>query len=199
MLSYPFRGSPKLLGCYGEPHRVAVTVSLILLTTVLLACSSPWDPRLEPPTEFIQSGQRPIYAEAGAEEIVAYPPKPILQAGSIVDSGTRLYVVDYGTGVHIFGKEDSSASTPISFVQILGVASISVEGEYLFASAFSDLVTIDVSDPSRVRELDRDSGFFGEVPKFPQGYSEYFECYDPSRGALLGWETFPLQNPQCKI
>ncbi len=173
-------------------------ILVVLLVGSSLGACTIWDVDIEPLADTVVRGRRPVYAPQDAGEIVALPPRPLVEGGTPVASGRLLYVVDIGTGVHILDNSDPAAPLALSFVQIFGVTTISVEGDRLFANNFTDLVTIDVGDPTHVRVLDRDAGLFTDEPKLPLDYRGYFECYDPSRGRLIGWEIAPLTNPRCR-
>ncbi len=179
----------------GRPSSV---LCLLALACVSLGACSVWEADIEPLQEFVPDGRQPIYLDGDPEEIVALAPRAIVEGGSLVRDETMLYIVDVGTGVHILDNTDPGSPVELAFVQVYGVTTISVKASRLFANNFTDLVTIDVSDPTRVRVLDRDPDLFDEEIEFPQNYSGFFECYDSSKGRLIGWRTASLTNPRCR-
>ena len=145
-------------------------------------------------------GRRGIYIPTDAAEAIgSTPPRAQTNGTGIAQVGTRLYVVELGIGVHVYNNSDPRNPVGISFITIPGVTTIEVRGDRLYADNFTDLVTIDVSDPNNARLVDRDAGLFDAPLDFPVGHQGFFECFDPSRGLLVGWEDALLTSPRCRM
>ena len=70
----------------------------------------------------------------------------------------------------------------------------------LYANNLNDLVTLDISDINDIRLVNRlENAFEQEVIDgiFPSGFSGFFECADPEKGIVIGWEERLLTRPQC--
>jgi hypothetical protein len=57
-------------------------------------------------------------------------------------------------------------------------------------------VVIDISQLLQIRETDRISNILNPA-LFPPQYQGIFECVDPEKGAVIGWEDAVLENVQC--
>ena len=172
---------------------------MVLLIFSLLqgACSIVGYP-LEVPEQV--NGMRPIYITiAEAQRIEVTPAQPIVDAGSFLVLGDTLYIVEALQGVHVFDNSDPNAPINVAFISIPGCNSVTAIGNFLYVNNYRDLVTLDVSDLSNLRVVDREPNLYSELPDFPPNYSGYFDCYDDSRGLLGGWETAELTEPQCFI
>lgn len=68
--------------------------------------------------------------------------------GKIYVFNSYLFVSEKGLGVHIIDNSNPSNPINIAFIQIPGNIDIAVDGNYLFADSFKDLLTIDISNPT---------------------------------------------------
>ncbi len=69
--------------------------------------------------------------------------------------GDLLFVVDRNAGVHIIDNEDSSNPQPLTFLKAVGGQGIAIRNNILYLSQFTDVVTFDLSTPSRPVFLNR--------------------------------------------
>ena len=150
-----------------------------------------------PPT--IVNGMRPVYSPQNSTVIESLPPQPIINITQTASSGDLLFSLDLDLGVHVVNNADPRQPLSISFIQVPGIRTMSVDSRFLYANNFADLVTIDISDPTNARLVDRDPNFYQSFPEFPPNFNGWFECYDPARGFLLDWENAILENPECRI
>jgi hypothetical protein len=65
----------------------------------------------------------------------------------------------------------------------------------LYADNISDMVVIDITQPELPVFKNRISGIF-PVIQVPNE-SGAFDCVDPSKGPVVGWERTTLHNPVC--
>ena len=101
-------------------------------------------------------------------------------------------------GVHVIDNTDPYSPQRIRFLQIPGCRDVAIRGNLLYADNVTDLVVIDISDLNDIALLNRVEGLYPEVDQqTPEAYEGYFECVDPSKGAVVGWETALLDDPQC--
>lgn len=145
------------------------------------------------------SGVRPVYYDGGDPEgIFSGPPREQENNTGLVLLGDLLFVVDLGTGVHVYDNADPRRPRGLVFITVPGIATLTAGEGRLYANNFGDLVTIDIDDLSDVRVVDRDAGLFAQPLDFPENYFGAFECYDPERGPLVRWEPADLIRPECR-
>jgi hypothetical protein len=178
-----------------RPAYLIVIGSILLLFNI--GCVDLPEPRPIPDTV---SGMAPIYVDSTeAFTITTSEARAIEDGGAFVIIGDTLYVVEQGKGIHVIDNRDVSAPTPVSFIRIPGCVSVTANGRYLYVNNISDLVTLDVADPSNVVEVDREQGLYPTPPDYPENYTGFYTCYDSSNGYIVGWEEDIISTPECFV
>lgn len=90
--------------------------------------------------------------------------------------GTTLYRASGGTTVDIFDLSVPTSPRQIGSIPMVGNNDIAVFGNYLYADQNSDLIVIDVSDPSRPVRIDTVHGIFNDA--FSSGWGRDFVVDD---------------------
>lgn len=165
---------------------------LLGLVQVLMACHTTDEQTTT------REGYRPIYlSREDMEKIVSLPPQPLKQPGKIYVKGDYLFVNEIGKGFHIINNRNPTAPQRLGFVSVPGNVDLAAKGDILYVDNALDMVALDVSDPTQVRVLKRTKGVF-QTQQYPSQTNTYFECVDPNKGAVVGWEKTTLQNPKCR-
>lgn len=95
---------------------------------------------------------QPVYkttAEVRAN-IKSNPAKEIQQPGKIVLLGNYIFLNEVDKGIHIIDNSNPSSPKNIAFIDIPGNEDLAVKGNTLYADLYTDLVTLDISDPLHV-------------------------------------------------
>lgn len=95
---------------------------------------------------------RPVYqtkdeVKAGIKNS---PSTSITNPGKIVLMGNYLFLNDIDKGIHVIDLSDISNPQKIAFIYIPGCADLAINGNNLYADCYTDLVTIDISDPKNI-------------------------------------------------
>ena len=109
---------------------------------------------------------RPVYktrAEVRAA-IKSGPSQVIHQPGKIFVRGNYIFLNDVNRGIHIIDYSTPASPKSIAFINIPGNIDIAVNGNYLYADQYTDLVTLDISNPLNITAVN----FEDKV--FPQQY-----------------------------
>lgn len=142
-------------------------------------------------------GLRPVYSQ-NWKDIQSLDPRPVGHLGKIYYKDSTIYVAESGWGIHVIDNSDPYHPVRIKFLQVPGCKDIAIKGNILYADNVTDLVAIDISDLDNIALLKRVEGLYPEVDQnSPESYEGFFECVDPGKGAVVGWETAILDNPQC--
>ncbi|MEM9338550.1 MAG: hypothetical protein AAGA66_07455 [Bacteroidota bacterium] len=90
-----------------------------------------------------------------ATELVA-PSKSLNDAGKIFVSNDLLLIGEEGEGIHVYDNRNPEAPTPVSFLNIPGNREFFVDGSFIYAESYYDLLKIDIStsQPSIVSRLE---------------------------------------------
>lgn len=170
---------------------------LLLLSIPLLmdSCGRPQAPA--PPA----SGDtyRPVYATyTDVRTIKTLPPQPLKNVGKIYVKDNYLFVSKPDSGLHVFDNTNPKAPIALSFIRILGNKDIAIKDSILYADNLTDLVALNIADPTNIRVVNRLENIF---PNYPSSYPAFtgirFECPDPARGPVISWEKAVVENPQC--
>lgn len=177
-----------------------ITKSIYLLTLfallgVLTSCNQ-WENVPDFDVEVVE-GVRPIYATESEADVKSLPSRNIEKPGKIYVINDYLLVVDELKGLHIFDNRDSENPINIGFVQIAGSTDLAIRDNILYANQASDLLAIDVSNPQNIQLVSRVKDVFPFASQYPQESGIYFECPDPAKGLVVGWEPATLNNPEC--
>lgn len=143
-------------------------------------------------------GWKPIYStNAEAVAIKGTDPRLIENGGKIYTKGNILYQVETGKGIHIIDISQPANPQKLKFITVRGVQEMAIKDNYLYANNLNDLVVVDISDLSAVKEVNRMVKIFHLVDQELPPSSGYFECVDASKGTVVGWEQTSLDHPKC--
>lgn len=87
-------------------------------------------------------------------------PRQLKDPGKIFIKGNYLFISEVDKGIHVYDNSNSKAPQAISFINIPGNADVTVRGNYLYADLYTDLVTLDISDPLHAQVVDTMANFF---------------------------------------
>lgn len=90
------------------------------------------------------------------------PPKQLASPGKIFIKGRYLFINEVNEGIHIIDNTDPSLPKPVAFIDIPGNLDVAVKGNYLYADMYSDMLTINITDPLNVKLEDTAANVFPE-------------------------------------
>ena len=92
----------------------------------------------------------PIYEVLSAfrDKIKSQPAIPVETTGKIAILGKWIYISEPYKGIHIIDNSDPSSPKNVSFINIPGNEDMAIRGNTLYADAYGDLVTFDITDPT---------------------------------------------------
>lgn len=168
-----------------------------LYSLLSLTCVSCIIDEAAPPDKV--EGYAPVYiTRTGADTVLFAQPKNTVQAGKIVLHGNILYQVEQYYGIHIIDLTDPEHANKIGFYEIFGCTELTLQGSYLYTNSGNDFLVIDISMPEQPRVADYKAGYFSGISFPPPPANGYFECPDPAKGIVAGWEKKTLNRPQCR-
>ncbi|MGK7395629.1 MAG: hypothetical protein ACNS62_13710 [Candidatus Cyclobacteriaceae bacterium M3_2C_046] len=167
---------------------------LFLMLLILTGCP------VDPAPEFVEGeveGYKPIYATDTNFEIEFEPARELNNPGKIYSYGQLLLINEKFEGVHIFNNANPERPLPMGFIKIKGNADMAIKNEILYVDHLQDLVAIDISNPSKLKILKRIENILPQNNQFPDQTNVYFECVDPAKGTVIGWEQTIIVDPKC--
>jgi len=81
------------------------------------------------------------------ETIKSQPAVEIGVAGKITIDGNYIYLSEPYKGIHVIDNSNPSSPKNVSFINIPGNEDMAITGKTLYADAYGDLVTFDISNP----------------------------------------------------
>ncbi|MEO8412453.1 MAG: hypothetical protein ABI472_02290 [Ginsengibacter sp.] len=95
---------------------------------------------------------QPIYktTEEVRANIKSNPAQEIVEPGKIVILGNYIFLNEIDKGIHIIDNSNPSSPKNIAFVDIPGNEDLAIKGNTLYADLYTDLVSLDVSNPLHV-------------------------------------------------
>ncbi len=77
-------------------------------------------------------------------------PEQVENPGKIVVLGNYIFLNEIEKGIHIIDDHNPASPQNIAFIKIPGNMDLALKGNTLYADSYSDLVTLDISDPLNV-------------------------------------------------
>lgn len=166
----------------------------IFLITCLFAC----DPSRNEMGRM--DGYVPVYASLQAStQINIEAPRPTTNAGKIYAYNQYLFQVEEGKGIHIIDNSNPQQAEKISFLSIPLCSELAIKSNFLYTNNLDDLLVFNISDINSPQMVSRlEDAFPNEGQQYPPMANVYFECVDPSKGIVIGWERKIIDNPKCR-
>lgn len=167
--------------------------NVLYIVTILITMSACWKEKHE---EVL--GYAPVYgSDADLKSITLGAAQSLENGGKIYVYSNMLYQVEAGKGIHI--TDISSPASPVKkgFLKIAGAQKLAIKDNLVFTNNMKDLVIlkIETTTVTVVRRLpDTFKALF--TTSRPPEHGK-FECPDPAKGTVIGWQKKALINPSC--
>ncbi len=146
----------------------------------------------------------PVYTSntSGIKTISAVAARPTVNAGKIYVLGNLIYQVEEDSGIHVINYSNPTAPQKLGFIRSFLCKELAVKNGLIYTNNFSDLVVIDATNINNVREIARTASVFPDLalqyPSKPHRFTTvYFECPDPEKGIIIGWELKHDMQVKC--
>lgn len=129
------------------------------------------------------SWYEPLYktsAEVRAN-IKSNPAREINQPGKMVVIGNFIFLNEIDKGIHVIDNTNPASPKNIAFIDIPGNIDLAIKGNNLYADLYTDLVTIDISNPLNIFKTSIVDGVF------PQRYYEGYTLAGDSNKIIYDW------------
>lgn len=141
----------------------------------------------------------PIYAtEAGSRQVSFSAPQPIRHGGKIVLYNNLLFQIEQDSGIHVFNVSNPVSPQRVGFIRSLLCKELAVKNNTIITNNMDDMVVIDFSNTTNIKEVKRLPGEFPEMRlQHPPQIGVYFVCPDASKGIVVGWKLKKVKDPMC--
>lgn len=170
---------------------------ILLILSILLFNSC-----VEEEPDIEVSGLKPLYQQGELSETIgSEEPKAFGTLGKIVYANGFIYINEQFEGVHVI--DNSVPANPVTkhFWKVPALIDFTIKDDILYAEQGRDLLVVDIKAPEDITlcNILKDVLEEGNQNQFPPNYSGSFECVDPSKGVVAGWEEALLINPKCSL
>ena len=110
-------------------------------------------------------------------------PQDLVKPGKIYAYNQYLIVSETKKGIHVIDNTNPVNPVKIAFVKIPGVIDIAVKDNILYADSYTDLVALNITDPTKISEVGRVKNMF--TNGIVDGISWY---YDPFSKIITDYE-----------
>ncbi|MES2881155.1 MAG: hypothetical protein V4676_03330, partial [Bacteroidota bacterium] len=124
---------------------VLMFASLLFLTTGCLKDSCSNNYKISTPIY-----QSLTQVRAGIKSSAA---QALQNTGKIYVFGNYIFLNEVGKGIHVIDNSNPAAPRNFSFINIPGNVDIAVQGNYMYADCYSDIVVLDISSATDVRPV----------------------------------------------
>lgn len=157
-----------------------------------------WGGCVKEPLLYSGTGQKPVYEQLSSlGKFSIETPRPILNGSKSVFYKNYLFLIDEQQGVHVIDFNSPSNPVSLKFIKILGNLDISISNDLLYADSGPHLLVLDISNMSNITLKYKLENQFKPTVISPPAYRGYFECYDASKGWIVGWETGYVESVKC--
>lgn len=116
------------------------------------------------------------------QPITFQSPRELEHPGKLYVYGQYLLINELREGIHFFDNSDPKNPVNLGFIKIPGNIDMAVKSNILYADNYMDLVALDISQPTEVREVYRDQDVFnGFYPIDNRGRLVYHEATEITR------------------
>jgi hypothetical protein len=125
------------------------------------------------------------------ESIRSGPVEPVITTGKITVSGKYIFLSEPYKGIHVIDNSNPSSPKNISFINIPGNEDMAVKGNTLYADAYGDLVTFDITDPEHVIAKNFAANVFPDhaIYYLGAGFMPESSINPDSINVIVGWST----------
>ncbi|UFH55204.1 LVIVD repeat-containing protein [Spirosoma sp. KNUC1025] len=108
------------------------------------------------------------------QAIKSGPAQTLVEPGKLYVKDKYLFIVEVKKGIHVFDNSNPANPKAISFLSIPGNVDLAVRDNILYADSYIDLVALDISDPTSIKEVSRtETGFkSGQVGRTYWAYDQ---------------------------
>lgn len=131
----------------------------------------------------------PIYLDLDEiDNIQVVSESPVEDPFKIVSGDNHYFVGDRLKGVHVYEKRGRKASY-LCFIECMYIKDLEVIDNHLYCNNLTDMVVIDVSNPTEINILHRQKNHFNRFASYSQHWNIPFE---EEKGVVVGSASYSL-------
>ncbi len=125
------------------------------------------------------------------ETIKSQPSVEISNSGKITVYGKYIFLSETNIGIHVIDNSNPASPKNVSFINIPGNEDMAIKGNTLYADAYGDLVSFDITDPLNVVAKNFATNVFPDHSIYYLGaaYTTGAVFNPDSINVIVGWST----------
>lgn len=123
--------------------------------------------------------------------------RTLVKPGKIFVYNQYILINDFESGIHIYDNSNPSAPMHVAFIRIPGNVDIAVKDDILYVDSYIDLVAIDISDPTNIREVTRSQDALSYTIPASMDYDYPVSNIDETKGVVTGYRVAEVEET-CK-
>ncbi len=113
----------------------------------------------------------------------------LVKPGKIYTIGNYIFINENMKGVHVYNNANPASPQYTGFINIPGNVDIAVKNSIMYADSYVDLVAIDITDPTKAKEIGRVKNVFPySVPPYSETKYRLGQV-DNTKGIVVSWEV----------
>lgn len=147
--------------------------------------------------EMIYEANVPVYLsyEDLRKPVTLEASKALEKPGKFWRKDGYLFVSDVNKGIHIYNISNANAPYELVFVNVPGIMDVAVKGNYLLADSYTDLLVLDISNPSQPAQVKRLNDVFPYNPFKVEAREGYpVVALDQTKGVITDWKIEKVKD-----
>lgn len=170
-------------------NRISFLLFLLIFSRSFTGCSD----QCEETNYFVY--YEPAYSTSAEIKaaVTVTQPVPLSDIGRIYYKDGILFINESGKGIHIIDNKNPASPTPLSFLKIPGNYDLAIHGNTLYTDSYIDLVAFDISDLSKIKEVNR-------IERLFNNYTTMGMMVSSDQGILTEWkkvEQVSVNETEC--
>jgi hypothetical protein len=156
--------------------------TLLLTSLLLLALSGCIQDKCEQTVTYVTLVPEYVSFEDMRGMVNSEGPRDLQNPGKMYFFNNFIFISELNEGVHVINNQDPSNPHREAFIVVPGNRDLAVKGNVLYVDSYTDLVSIDISDPLNASELSRREDIF-PYDNWNNGFAG-----DPALGVVRKWK-----------
>jgi len=117
--------------------------------------------------------------------------------GKIFLYNNYILINDFEQGIHVYNNANPSAPEHVAFIRIPGNVDMAIKNDILYADSYVDIVALDISDPTNVKEVGRGLNVLSYTVPGGMDWQYPVSNIDITKGAVIGYQIGEVEE-ECK-
>jgi hypothetical protein len=127
--------------------------------------------------------------------------RSLVRPGKILVKDNFVFINEFEAGIHVYDNSNPSSPKHIGFISIPGNVDMAVKDNTLYADSYIDMVALDITDPTNVREIQRATDELSYTIPTKMDYNYPVSDVDRNKGVVVAYTIGEVEenceNDEC--